>query len=123
MKTIKINAFGEETNLVFIKEKYSSDNSTAISLITNDEGFWETFASLTVCIPEYKLLENEILVKTWSENELLKQLLDLEHPIFLDTGKRVPTGFVEAEVWKIIDYSYIYTEEEINKFQVENNGL
>lgn len=59
-------------------------------------------ATLTVNIPEYTdLKENEIIVKTWSENKLFAQEV-LKTGDFEDTGKRIPLGFVEAQVWKIL---------------------
>jgi hypothetical protein len=45
------------------------------------------------------LLDGEIFVKTWSENAgWFKKVLDTG--LFEDTGKRVPTGFVEAQIWR-----------------------
>lgn len=57
----------------------------------------ECWATITVCIPGVDLEPGEFLIKTWSENEpAVRYLLDNG---FQDTGKRVRTGFVEAEVW------------------------
>jgi hypothetical protein len=55
---------------------------------------------LTVNLPYEYLQEGEFLVKTWSENvELSKASFDTG--LFIDTGKRIPTGFVEAQIWKL----------------------
>ncbi len=45
-----------------------------------------------------------ILVKTWSENEAFAKAA-LATGLFEDTGKRFPTGFVEAQIWKLKDRS------------------
>lgn len=57
------------------------------------------FAVLTVNLPDDPLEEGEIFVKTWSENAAIRDPI-LALGIFEDTGKRVPTGFTEAEVWR-----------------------
>lgn len=77
---------------------YYEDRSTCIRLVSEQDG--SPIATLTVCIPGIKLNENEVLVKTWGENEGLavKALTELG---FQDTGKRVSTGFVQAEIWEL----------------------
>jgi len=62
----------------------------------------EPIATLTVYIEGVVLQDGELLVKTWSENERIAQQA-LESGLFEDTGKRVPTGFVEAQVWRFAD--------------------
>lgn len=57
------------------------------------------FAVLTVNLPDDPLEDGEIFVKTWSENAAIREPI-LALGIFEDTGKRVPTGFTEAEVWR-----------------------
>jgi len=60
------------------------------------------FAVISCCIPEYiELEEGEILIKSWSENEEVVNFLRETSEKFSDTGRRVPTGHVEAEVWKM----------------------
>lgn len=59
----------------------------------------ERIGTLTVNIPEATLGTGEVLVKTWSENERLAKDV-LAAGLFEDTGRRVPTGWVEAEVWR-----------------------
>lgn len=90
---MKITLFGNSYDVKLVEGKYG-DGSTAIQAI-DPEG---PFGTLTVCVPGTRLLENEILVKTWSENsEWAPQLLQYG---FEDTGRRVKTGYVEAQVWK-----------------------
>lgn len=66
-------------------------------------------ATVSVCVPpepgrvhwRYKLPENKVyvLIKTWTENEGIEQLL-IDTGEFIDTGIRVPTGFVTASVFE-----------------------
>ena len=60
------------------------------------------FATLSVNIPEHKLADDEVLVKTWSENERIIEPV-LATGLFEDTGRRVPTGYCEAQVWRLTD--------------------
>lgn len=61
-------------------------------------------AVLTVNIPECdKLLgPGEFFIKTWSENEEIAKEA-LASGLFVDTGRRVENGFVEAQIWKWAD--------------------
>lgn len=60
----------------------------------------EMYGKLTVNLPEVKLEDGELLIKTWSENENLSGAA-MKTGLFEDTGKRIPTGFCEAQVWRI----------------------
>lgn len=57
-------------------------------------------ARLTVNIPDTALQPGEFLIKTWSENEPLREPL-LATGFFIDTGVRVLVEFVKAEVWSL----------------------
>jgi hypothetical protein len=61
----------------------------------------EPFLTLTTNLPETPTLPpGEFAVKVWSENE--PHIADiLAAGLFEDTGKRIPTGFVEAHVWRL----------------------
>lgn len=113
MKKIEINSYGSKLEVILVKEHYQADNSTAIELMCNEDGYWEPYSTLTVCIPGAILEDNEILVKTWSENEPLKELATTD--LFTDTGKRVKSGFVEAEIWRVEDTSILVTSEEFGQ--------
>lgn len=73
------------------------DGTPAVQAVTLNG---EPFGRLTVCVPGTKLKEDEILVKTWSENEPLAQAA-LESKYFENTGRCVPTGHCHAEVWRV----------------------
>lgn len=45
------------------------------------------------------LASGEFLAKTWFENEEIAACA-LKSGLFLDTGRRVPMGFAEAQVWR-----------------------
>jgi hypothetical protein len=90
-------------NVEFTKGRYGNER-LAILLKDLDEG--GTFCVLTVNIPEASLEEGEFLVKGWSENEPIANVLR-NSTYFIDTKKRVPTGHVEAEVWRFRDYKYL----------------
>jgi hypothetical protein len=97
-----INIMGCKVALA--KERYAANDSTAIELISVDEeDYGCPFAVLTVCEPSYKPEENEILVKTWSENSFYPEVLATGY--FSDTGKRLKMGNCEAQIWKIEDDS------------------
>lgn len=59
----------------------------------------EPYATITVNLPNDYLDEGEFFVKTWAENEDITAILK-QSDIFIDTGRRVSTGFVQAEVWR-----------------------
>lgn len=46
------------------------------------------------------LAPGEFLAKVWSENEEIATCA-LKSGLFTDTGRRVPMGHVEAQVWRI----------------------
>lgn len=77
------------------------DKTPAIELIGEDGS---QICRLTVCVGHLgkeKLGSNEILVKSWSENEKIAALC-LATGLFKDTGRRIPTGLVEAQIWEVL---------------------
>lgn len=79
-----------------------SNNRLAIQGVCENS---EPYGVLTVNIPYEQLGDKEIFVKTWSENSIFAESA-LKTGLFTDTGKRVQTGHVEAEVWKLADDVY-----------------
>lgn len=82
-----------------VKTKYR-DGNLAILLIAQDDQ--EPITVLSINLPDKASLlgADEVFVKAWSENEQIAPLVLLTG-LFEDTGKRVPTGFVEAQVWRV----------------------
>ena len=89
-----------DTPVKFSIENYCNNGRMCLDLVTDDE-IQEPFATLTVNIVEARLEENEIIVKTWSENESIAKAA-LETGLFENTGKLIPTGYVNAQVWKVL---------------------
>jgi hypothetical protein len=71
----------------------------AIELL-DEEG--DSYTTLTTNLVDQDLADGEIFVKTWSENEDAAWGA-LKSGLFKDTGRRVPTGYIEASVWTIAD--------------------
>lgn len=49
-----------------------------------------------------RIADDEFTVKSWSENEPLVAPM-LATGLFEDTGRRIPSGYVEAPVWRLKD--------------------
>jgi hypothetical protein len=67
----------------------------------------ERYATLSVNIPDVslRLKPGQFFAKTWSENAMIARAA-LASGIFVDTGLRIPTGFVEAHLWEIKDFPW-----------------
>ena len=108
LKNIQLENNKEE--LFFLEiQKYDSNDTKAVSIMIHlkdeyDEVCLETYAEITTNIEgiETILQQDEILVKTWSENESLIPSL-LSSGYFEDTQKRIKVSqFCEASIWKVI---------------------
>lgn len=74
---------------------YYQNGRPAIELIDTEDG--QPIATATVNIPDYPLLDNEMFIKDYSENEgMLEALVKAE--IVVDTGKRITQGFVTIPI-------------------------
>jgi hypothetical protein len=80
---------------------FSGHNRMAIRYRTETG---EVGCVLTVNLPGANLADGEFCIKDWSENERAAKAA-MATGIFEDTGKRIPTGFVEAKVWKFKERS------------------
>lgn len=89
--TVVVN--NEEISIM--QEEYRA-GGIALQLM-DDEGPYATF---TYCLPGTVLAAGEFLAKTGAENESLRQPM-LDTGLFVDTGRRVESGFIEIEVWKM----------------------
>ncbi len=56
--------------------------------------------TLTVCVSAAGLAPGEILLKTWSENEEWA-IQAAKGMGYFDTGRRIKTGYTEAQVWRL----------------------
>ena len=90
-------AFEYDGRKFYITDHHYDNDRLALLIMTADNN--EHYTTLTVNLPEQHLARGEFFVKTWSENEEITSHLR-DSGIFTDTGKRVSTGFVSAEIWK-----------------------
>lgn len=94
---VKLSHWGE--CFLVIRGQYALSRRPRIDV---ESVIGETIGHLTVCLGEDKeLARDEIYVKTWSENKQMAEDVLKRTDYFEDTGRRVPTGFVEASVWKV----------------------
>jgi hypothetical protein len=94
---VEVECWGEKYKVRIKVQRYANGNAKALQLYSVEDG--APFATLTCNVPGTSLGLGEILVKTWSENKWACQLLERYPDVFKDTDKRIPTGYVEAEVW------------------------
>lgn len=115
MKTFKLTAFGQTRDVVIQLHKYSNDRPV-IQLIDAEDG--EPYATATVNVPDVLLLDNEVLVKDYSENEGMLDFL-VRNNIVTPTQNGVQSGFVwlpiailnDESVWGDVPNPYSLSEE------------
>jgi hypothetical protein len=95
-KFLDVNFYGEIHHTNIHITQYGS--SRIAILLQEQDG--EPFGTLTVNLPDEEIEDGEIIVKTWSGNEPLADAA-MKSGLFSDTGKRLKTGFVEAQIWRI----------------------
>lgn len=95
-KVGEMKAMGQRLNV--LRTEYLNGR-TAIELYMPDG---ERFATLSVNLPnEPNPPAGCFWAKTWSENAPLRSPA-LRSGLFEDTGRRVQTGFVLAELWRLV---------------------
>jgi hypothetical protein len=103
-KTIDVDLFGTIFKVILKAETYETNGRIAIEGYTIEDDLFEPFSTLTTNLPMAYLDDDEICVKDWSENEQFAKAC-LESGYFLETGRTIPTGFVNAPVWKLLKES------------------
>lgn len=93
-KEIKFN----EWNCTLNYSTYSNKR-TAIELIDAEDGM--PIAMATVNIPDASIESDEVIIKNWSENEGIREALQVAG-IIGPTLRKIPTGFVLATVHKLL---------------------
>lgn len=86
--------------LVEIVPKKYGNNRLALLMV--DALNKEPVTTVTVNIPEAPLNDDEIIVKSYSENEGMLEYL-VENDLVEDTGKFIPTGFVVVNIVKMTE--------------------
>lgn len=107
---------GNDVQLAFAANRYAYVGSPlALELWFKGQlPFWEPYTDLTKNVRPNECLPDEVIVKSYEENEHLRdQLLALGY--FLDTGKRIQSGFAELEIWQLTDsfgaaFNLVHTE-------------
>jgi len=98
-KLLRVNLFGTVYDTVFDVQRYSNGRP-ALQLLTDDAEM-EPFGMLTCNLPGVPLEDNEVIIKNWSENEDIVKAA-LASGYFEDTGMRIHTGFVQAQIWRVL---------------------
>lgn len=96
---LELSAWGT-IELEMLKGSYTNGR---LAIMLMNVGSKEPFAVLTVNIPELHQQSHEFFVKTWAENEELTQALLKQTDLFVNTGRSIPTGFVQADIWHFSD--------------------
>lgn len=96
MKTFSISApWDTKSTVVSIKLGKYANNRTSINLIDVNDN--QPYAVATTNLPDVLLLDNEVLVKDYSENEGVLEFLTTNN-IVVPTDKWVTSGFVDVQV-------------------------
>lgn len=104
---------------VFIELGKYRNGQTAVSLIDAEDG--SPVATVTVCVPELSLDENEIIVKDYSENEGMLEFL-LENNIVEERSEFIDTGYVRCPVVKLLPEAE-WTPQEPKTRNFDVNGM
>lgn len=102
-KTPKIQEIGEvkiwNEKLRVLVSRYPAGGQVFVGLEVKETGEPYTDLSTNMRAHGAEVADDEVVVKTWSENEhVIKPML--EAGFFEDTGKRVPAGYAEAQIWR-----------------------
>lgn len=96
--------FSDRSDICLGRYRGSGSKQGARALILNWEGEYgieeEWIISVNLAPYGVSTADDEILIKTWSENE---QIIDplLMTGLFEDTERRAPTGYTMAHVWRL----------------------
>jgi hypothetical protein len=97
ISTPTITFLGETLDVVF--RRYPAAPQNAIVLFHRETG--EQWCVASACLPDFRQAPDEVFVKNWSENEGLLPAL-IAAGIVEDTGQALPTGFVRANVCRLL---------------------
>lgn len=130
MKTFSISApWDAKSTVVSIKLGKYANNRTSINLIDVSDN--QPYAVATTNLPDVLLLDNEVLVKDYSENEGVLEFLTTNN-IVVPTNNWVTSGFVDLQVcilnpeseWGLIPNTYSdETPEYDNKLDPVPNEI
>jgi hypothetical protein len=95
-KTYKYSVLDDVYTVWLDKMTYA--NGRTVLLLMDREG---QVACATMNLPEHDIEPDEIIVKTWSENESMLKFL-VRNRICADTGRDIETGLVKARVCRLL---------------------
>lgn len=94
---IEVNHIGYPCIVKFLR--YRAGGAIAIRLEHRKDH--DTVAVATVNMPEVSIGENQVIIKTWSENEGILETLE-RVGVLRSTGRRIQAGFAAAEVCDLL---------------------
>lgn len=97
IKDSRIFNYKQYSNCFLMWGEYEAGGRTSLQIF-DIEG---PITNITINLPEQPLNNNEIFVKSYSENEGMIDFL-VKEGFVEDTGQRVQTGYVEAVVAKLL---------------------
>ena len=105
-KTIGEVTLGDGTRATIRAGRYRHGGQIAITLTNAATGEPWGVLSTNLAVYGATIEPDAFAVKTWSENtELAASMRD--SGLFEDTGERIPTGYVQAPVWRIKDPAHV----------------
>ena len=98
MSINRVSAYG--LTAVLKRGYYAGGRIALVAIVENAGADGDRLGVLSVNLPDETLAADEFFIKTWSENRELAHSA-LQSGLFVDTGRRVPTGRTEASVWML----------------------
>ena len=100
-RSVRFTHHGVHDQPVFaVMDTYKPGGGKAIELFTDDEEM-EPWTMATSNLAGISLADDEVLIKTYSENEGLLEDME-EAGIVRRTGRYIPSGFVNIPVCKLL---------------------
>jgi hypothetical protein len=86
--------------------QYTVNKTPSLQLISipdpsDPDDFAEPVATCTVCVPEFDLSQEHVLIKSWSENEGMEQELQ-RHGIIGPRVGHVACGYCEVSIHQLL---------------------
>lgn len=89
----------KDWNCIVVLDKYTSNDRTAILLLEKETG--DNIAVASINLPKYDLKDDEVIIKNYSENEGILEVL-IEAKIISEPSVMIQTGFVKCPVCKLL---------------------
>lgn len=107
------NRFNGRQPVKAVFARYAESGNIGIELLCDDEeSKGQPWCAATVNIPGYRAEEDEVAIKTYSENEGLDTLLMLSGIIEKTPVRYIKSGFVQIPVYRLTKEAQKAAEEE-----------